>query len=99
MNTTYHNLRFHHSDLGMLLQRATALVSEAANLGKAMREMLNEQNARNWIRAKFLSKNRKESRLVLTHVTCATDTTNVNTVFNYTRMSILNDVLRQEKLY
>jgi len=54
---------------------------------------LNYDNAINFIKDKFLSQNDNPKKHIYTHVTCATDTENINVVFNACKDIILQQIL------
>lgn len=54
---------------------------------------LNYENAVEFIKDKFLSQNENPRKHIYTHVTCATDTDNINVVFNAVKDIILQKIL------
>jgi len=56
---------------------------------------LNYDNAVPFIKDKFLSQNENPKKHIYTHVTCATDTENVNVVFNAVKDIVLQKMLEE----
>jgi len=52
-----------------------------------------------YIEKKFLEGNENKDRVIKTHVTCATDTENVKTIFNAVKAGIINKSLKEAGLY
>jgi len=52
-----------------------------------------------YVEKKYLEGNENKERVIKTHVTCATDTENVKTIFNAVKAGIINKSLKEAGLY
>jgi len=59
----------------------------------------NFEDACRYIEDKFVREHVSKERLIKTHVTCATDTENVRTIFNAVKVGVINKSLKEAGLY
>jgi len=59
----------------------------------------NFEEACKYVEMKFLEGNENKYRVIKTHVTCATDTENVRTIFNAVKAGVINKSLKEAGLY
>jgi len=59
----------------------------------------NFEDACQYIEKKFLEGNENKERVIKAHVTCATDTENVRTIFNAVKAGVINKSLKEAGLY
>lgn len=56
------------------------------------------QAAQEWIKAQFIARNKNSQKMIYTHITCATSSDNVKTVFNAVKDILIRNSLQDAGL-